>query len=110
VERRDGKTLPEQFGAAQGSNPDAIGLISFNEFSENSHVEPSRKYGTQALEVLADIRGTNFAPKGALDSSDALAGRRSGPNAVPVLAGFGVLLLASLVLLRHDRRRRRATR
>jgi hypothetical protein len=106
VGRRDGETLRELFDAAQASNPDAVGLISFNEFSENSHVEPSRNYGTKALEVLADIRGTSFAPEGALDSSDALAGRRSGPNAVPVLAGFGVLLLASMVLLRRDRRRR----
>ena len=57
VERRDGETLRRQLDAAQGSAPDAIGLISWNEFSENSHVEPSEVHGTTALDVLADVAG-----------------------------------------------------
>ncbi len=52
VERHDGATLRSEMGAALRSSPDAVGLISFNEFSENTHVEPSRAYGTQALETL----------------------------------------------------------
>ena len=54
VERQDGATLRRQLQAALGSSPDAIGLISWNEFSENSHIEPSQLYGTTALDVLAD--------------------------------------------------------
>ena len=37
------------------SSPDAVGLISWNEFSENSAIEPSRRYGAQALRTLADL-------------------------------------------------------
>ncbi len=32
-------------------------MISWNEFSENSYVEPSRRYGGRYLEMLAEIRG-----------------------------------------------------
>lgn len=60
VERKDGATLRRQMQAAGQSSPDAIGLISWNEFSENSHLEPSVNYGTLYLEVLADIRGRDF--------------------------------------------------
>jgi hypothetical protein len=55
VERHDGVTLRQQMGAALTSSPDAIGLISWNEFSENSHIEPSLTYGGRYLEVLAEI-------------------------------------------------------
>jgi glycosyl hydrolase family 99 len=54
IERDDGKTFRLELNAALRSSPDAIGLISWNEFSENSHIEPSEKYGTKALEVLLD--------------------------------------------------------
>ncbi len=57
VERRDGDTLRRQLDTAHGSSPDAIGLISWNEFSENSHVEPSEVHGRTALDVLADAAG-----------------------------------------------------
>jgi hypothetical protein len=57
VDRRDGRTLHESALAAMLSGPDAVGLISWNEFSENTHVEPSHEYGTRYLEVVADLRG-----------------------------------------------------
>ena len=56
VDRQNGETLRQELEAALQSNPDAIGLISWNEFSENSHVEPSQNYGDQALKVLAQTR------------------------------------------------------
>jgi hypothetical protein len=54
VERHDGATLRRQLDAALRSSPDAIGLISWNEFSENTHVEPSLNHGTRTLESLSD--------------------------------------------------------
>ena len=57
VERKDGETLRIQMRAAIGSSPDALGLISWNEFSENSHVEPSCNYGASALDVIAGMQG-----------------------------------------------------
>lgn len=69
VERHDGETLRRQFDAASASSPDAIGLISWNEFSENSHIEPSETYGRRALEVLADLEGGRPPVLPELDSS-----------------------------------------
>ncbi len=57
VSREGGNMLRTQLSAAYQSAPDAIGIISWNEFSENSQVEPSCLYGTQSLGVLADFLG-----------------------------------------------------
>jgi Glycosyl hydrolase family 99 len=70
VDRADGQTLRTQMAAAYASSPDAIGLISWNEFSENSHVEPSEMYGRRALEVLADIASGRPPEIPDLDSSE----------------------------------------
>ena len=56
VERQDGATLRREMDTALRSSPDAIGLISWNEFSENTHIEPSQKYGAQALQIVADLQ------------------------------------------------------
>jgi hypothetical protein len=55
VDRESGDTLQTQLRAALQSLPDAIGLISWNEFSENSHVEPSQDHGHRYLELLSEI-------------------------------------------------------
>jgi hypothetical protein len=57
VERQAGATLRREFAAATQSSPDAIGLISWNEFSENSHIEPSCQYGSATLGVVASLLG-----------------------------------------------------
>ena len=56
VERKNGQTLKTELNTALQSLPDAIGLISWNEFSENSHIEPSQTYGNLYLKVLAQTR------------------------------------------------------
>ncbi len=55
VDRKDGQTLRTEITAAMQSSPDILGLISWNEFSENSYIEPSRQYGRRYLDVLTDI-------------------------------------------------------
>ena len=55
VNRERGDTLQKELSAALQSSPDAIGLISWNEFSENSHIEPSQDYGYRYLEFLAEL-------------------------------------------------------
>lgn len=57
VSRRDGKTMQTQYETAMLSSPNAIGLISWNEFSENSHVEPSCLYGDRYLMEAALLFG-----------------------------------------------------
>jgi hypothetical protein len=63
IDRKDGKTLRTEIEAALQSMPDAIGLISWNEFSENTHIEPSEKYDHHYLEVLAEANTTIPSPK-----------------------------------------------
>jgi hypothetical protein len=70
VPRRDGATLRTEMAAATAAQPDMIGLISWNEFSENSHVEPSRRYGSRYLEVLAAINGRQIKLATDIDSAD----------------------------------------
>jgi hypothetical protein len=57
VERDDGATLHTQLNTAFSSSPDAVGVISWNEFSENSHIEPSCDHGTRYLQVIAELLG-----------------------------------------------------
>jgi hypothetical protein len=58
VDRKNGETLRTEYAVAQASSPDALGLISWNEFSENTHVEPSLKFGSRYLEVLGELKKT----------------------------------------------------
>ena len=83
-----------------------LGLISWNEFSENSYVEPSKHYGYQSLDVLA-------APCGRIPAS----GRRhrQAPGLRPTfspwpnilrLTGFAfALVVGSVTALIYPRRR-----
>jgi phospholipase C len=102
VERLDGATLRTQLDAAARSAPDALGLISWNEFSENTHVEPSRSYGARYLEVVADVRGARLPELREFDSSEpAPTGVSYG---LPLLGGIALFVCGSaLVLLRRRR-------
>jgi hypothetical protein len=103
VDRRDGATLRTQLDAATGSSPDAIGLISWNEFSENTHVEPSQRYGSRYLDVVADARGARLPELRDFDSSEpAATGVTYG---LPLLGGVAVFIAGFLVLLGRSRRR-----
>lgn len=70
VERKDGDTLRTQISNALSSSPDALGLISWNEFSENSYVEPSVAYGSKYLQVLSEINHLPAPQIGEFDSSE----------------------------------------
>jgi phospholipase C len=104
VDRRDGATLRTQLDAATGSSPDAIGLISWNEFSENTHVEPSQRYGSRYLDVVADVRGARLPEARDFDSSEPAA---TGVNyGLPLLGGVAMFFFGGLlVLLRRSQHR-----
>jgi len=57
VARNDGETLLTQLTTALASSPDALGIISWNEFSENSHIEPSCDHGDKYLRTVARALG-----------------------------------------------------
>ncbi|HEX8303656.1 MAG TPA: endo-1,3-alpha-glucanase family glycosylhydrolase [Jatrophihabitans sp.] len=113
VARNDGSILRTEYATALRSSPDALGLISWNEFSENTHVEPSKKFGTRYLQVLAELRNTNApVPRSAVDSSAQPVPTEPGREipTVGLLIGLPLLLLAGLTLVgRRLRRRRRVT-
>lgn len=106
VERKDGETLRQQINAAIKSLPDAIGLISWNEFSENSHVEPSRGYGDRYLNILAETQHVTPLPAGDFDSS-AAADTQVRPRNLLLLGALVLLLLLSLgVIAWRDMRKK----
>ncbi|HLO31461.1 MAG TPA: endo-1,3-alpha-glucanase family glycosylhydrolase [Anaerolineales bacterium] len=104
VDRKDGKTLQIQFNTALQSSPDAIGLISWNEFSENSYIEPSEKYDSRYLDVLANIRHVSAPTVSDFDSSEPSDTQTNlgfseifalGFLGLVVLAGFSVIVWRS---------------
>jgi Glycosyl hydrolase family 99 len=99
VSRQGHQTLLTEMNAALASSPDAIGLISWNEFSENTHIEPSQNYGTTALDALAQ-RHITVAPH-ILDFDSSAPGitQRNDLYGVYILAGFFVFIGVSLGLI-----------
>ncbi len=100
VDRKDGETLQIQFNTAMQSSPDAIGIISWNEFSENSHIEPSENYGDRYLKVLADIRNVPAPVIRDFDSSepgDTVNGM--GSSRMIALGSVALLTAVCLVIL-----------
>ncbi|EEP69968.1 hypothetical protein MCAG_00295 [Micromonospora sp. ATCC 39149] len=104
VARRDGETLRASFAAARLSQPDALGVISWNEFSENTHVEPSERFGARYLEVLAELLGASVDHDVAMDSQQAYDDHWGLPAWGAIVASGGALALVPLwVFLRRRR-------
>jgi hypothetical protein len=103
VPRNGGDTLRREWGSALASSPDAVGLISWNEFSENSQVEPSVRYGRRYLGVVASILGAPRPSVSEFDSSD--PGNVTDVSyGLPIIAGFSVLLIGGGALAARRRR------
>jgi hypothetical protein len=110
VPRDDGRTLRTEYATALRSSPDALGLISWNEFSENTHVEPSKTFGRRYLDVLAELRQANVpVPASAVDSSAQPVPTDPGQQwpTVALLLSLPVLLIIALTLLGRRLRRGR---
>lgn len=109
VERRDGDTLREEWRLAVNSSPDAVAILSWNEFSENTHVEPSTRLGNQSLRALASILSATVPDEIAADSSapgSSGAGFPVRPVALLVVA-FGIIAGSLSALVRRRLRSRR---
>jgi hypothetical protein len=89
VGRHGGETLRTELSTALASTPDLVGIISWNEFSEGTHLEPSVRYGERYLDVLSDILG---APAPAIENFDS-------DSPPPIDYGNGVPLVATLLLV-----------
>jgi hypothetical protein len=97
VDRRGSATLRAEWQAALSSLPNAIGIISWNEFSENTYIEPSQKYGTTALDTVRDLAGA-AGPSGELDSSTPDGGGSSVPP-IAIVSGTALVFVACIVTL-----------
>lgn len=106
IERKNGETLQVQLNTAVRSSPDAIGLISWNEFSENTHIEPSVNYGRQSLEVLMNRQSIRSNVVGDFDSSSPGTTSRNDSYNLLVLGGMVLFLTVSVgvsMYVRSDR-------
>jgi glycosyltransferase involved in cell wall biosynthesis len=54
IDRKDGKTLNvmTEFVLGQSVMPQLVLVSTFNEFHENSHIEPTKQYGTYYMEAI----------------------------------------------------------
>lgn len=101
VDRKDGNTFRIEINTAMASTPDALGIISWNEFSENSHIEPSQKYGSQYLDMLSQILKTPATNVTEFDSSipDKTYTDIFPQSRVIALGGLGILVIISMVMI-----------
>jgi hypothetical protein len=109
IGRDDGRTLARSLDNAYASAPDAVAVISWNEWSENTYIEPGEMYGDRELvvlkEYLAARRGGISPDYVPIDSSqgDSSSGWTGGKAAL-TLAGLSMGAVVWL-LLRSRRRR-----
>jgi len=101
VERKDGETFRTQLNTAISSSPDMLGIISWNEFSENSYIEPSKNYGSKYLNVLSEFNHMPAPAIGEFDSSEPAAtypefpyARQAALGAVALLIVVGIIVIA----------------
>jgi len=113
VPRDDGDVLRREWNGAAQSLPDALGIISWNEFSENTHIEPSRQHGSRYLDIVADLAGGTAAGTAIeFDSSDpgGRVSERLGIIArIAMLVAFvaGIVLSGAVAQRARNRRRGR---
>ena len=67
IDRADGATYRTEWSTALSTAPDGLAVISWNEFSENSQIEPSVTFGSRYLEVTADLVRTTLGRPAATD-------------------------------------------
>ncbi len=89
IERADGRTLIRSLENAYASAPDGVALISWNEWSENTYVEPGEKYGQRELVGLKNFllgRG-KIVPPGLTEADIARRDPSDGDVGSPVADG-----------------------
>ncbi|MFN8157834.1 MAG: hypothetical protein U0R68_10475 [Candidatus Nanopelagicales bacterium] len=107
IPRDDGRTLIASLDNAFRSSPDAVAVISWNEWSENTYIEPGEEYGDRELAVLTDyLAARSSAPPPSTTEPDSSTGDTgsgwSGANAALLLL---VLTGGTVVwLIRRGRR------
>jgi hypothetical protein len=104
VDRRDGETLRSSWDAALATVPDMIGVISWNEYSENTHIEPSEAFGTRYVDELRQLVGAPPPPGGELDSSQNQGATSGLQTGLALSAAVGSVLVVTALGIRRRRR------
>ncbi len=81
-DRAGGQFLATSFNGAVSAGTDVILIGSWNEFVENSHIEPSQLYGNQSLDTLRPLIAA-WKAGGAVPAAAAPAGASTGQMAQP---------------------------
>jgi hypothetical protein len=101
IDRANGSAFATSLDVARRSSPDAIGVISWNEWSENTYIEPGLKYGRRELDVLRAFThsrdGATRVPAHSATSGggSGWTGLRAG-GILALLTGVGIALLVSV--------------
>ncbi len=105
VDRQNGQTFRTEINTAMASSPDALGIISWNEFSENSYIEPSQAYGRQYLDILGEVIHQPAPDVKEFDSSiPAGIFAEVMPNSRAVaLVGLVVIILSGFIIIARRR-------
>ena len=111
ISRDRGSTFRLSLDLAYASRPDVVGVISWNEWSENTYIEPGHRYRGEEVRVVRDYLAARApgapAADGPAKAPDAASGW-SGLKAAVVLTITCCVGMILLLLLPH-RPRRRAT-
>ena len=123
VPRRDGTTFRAAWDGALQTRPDVLGIISWNEFSENSQIEPSKTYGSTYLDITTQLIAglpSNAAPSPSATDSGSSPPTASSPHPSPIVvdptasnnptnlwgAVLSAVILVALVVVGRALRRR----
>lgn len=114
IGRDNGRTLVTAMDNAYASTPDAVAVISWNEWSENTSIEPGRKYGDRELQALrAYLRARGEAIPTGLNLADSSEGDSlsgwTGARAAVTLAMMTIVTVLFVSLREPLRARRRRT-
>ncbi len=97
VDRSGGDFLTRSWNGAAASGANAILIVSWNEYFENSHIEPSRSFGRTALDTLQPLiqgwkAGSSAAPA---QASQVSAGQPGAASGVTFTAGYALNMRAA---------------
>ncbi len=115
IARDNGRTLIHSLDNAFATSPDGVGVISWNEWSENTYIEPGHKYGDQELVALRNYlrdRGRNVAaasPESDTTSAPGTGSGWTGVQAAVTLAGGATVGIVGLAFYRRKRSKSKET-
>ncbi|MDQ2853993.1 MAG: hypothetical protein M3R32_03950 [Chloroflexota bacterium] len=118
VDRRGGATYRASWKAASDTQPSVLGIISWNEFSENSHIEPSSSNALFYLDATRSLIGATPEPApsatpgksvdpgslGPGDSSELPPAQSGIEEKLSLAAGIALLVGLTVIMLRMRRR------